>query len=127
MPRFTVRPAGIELEAFDGESVAEAAWRQDYVWPTKCWGQIECMTCFTTIVDGELDAVPAEDAELDAIRSRLSPKYSNDSRVRLGCQLKCRGSGLVVEKRGVRPIEAQDNNAVSPDLGNTIHTNSGAQ
>lgn len=112
MPWVTVQPSGERFEVSEGESVAEAAWRQDYVWPTKCWGQLECMSCFTTIVDGELNAEPPSEDELDAIRLRLSPKYSNDPRVRLGCQLKCTGSGLVLEKRGFRSARPEDNNAI---------------
>ena len=115
MSRVTVQPAGVTFEVQPGESLAEAAWRQDYVWPTKCWGQLECMSCFTIIIDGELAAVPAESEEIDAIRLRLSAKYSNDPRVRLGCQLRCVGETLIVEKRGFRTAKNEDSNTVIGD------------
>ena len=105
MPRVIVEPSGIEIDVEPDETVAEAAWRQGLVWPTKCWGQLDCMACFTTIVDEELSAVPAEDEELDAMRLRL-PARSRDPLVRLGCRLKVKKSGLVVEKSGVRPKDS---------------------
>ncbi|MGV9862257.1 2Fe-2S iron-sulfur cluster-binding protein [Rhodococcus koreensis] len=114
MPRVTVQPAGVQFEVEDGESVAEAAWRQGYVWPTRCWGQADCMSCFTKIVGGELNAIPADENELDAIRLKLAAPLRNDPTVRLGCQLRCTGDALVVEKRGFRVTSAEDNNMVDP-------------
>lgn len=102
MPHVTVQPSGIEIDVRENESVAEAAWRQGMVWPTKCWGQLECMSCFTKIVDGELSAVPATDDEHDAMRLRMTDRIRSPL-VRLGCQLRVRKSGLVLEKQGVRP------------------------
>lgn len=110
----TVQPAGVELEVSDGESVAEAAWRQGYVWPTRCWGQVDCMSCFTRILDGELKAIPAEQDELDGIRLKLAGRLRTDPAVRLGCQLRCTGDGLVVEKRGFRTGRPEDNNMIEP-------------
>jgi 2Fe-2S ferredoxin len=102
----TIQPSGDELELAEGESVAEAAWRQGHVWPTQCWGQADCMACFTRIVDGELSALPAEQDELDAMRLKMSPRLRADPLVRLACRLRCTGDGLVLEKRGFRPAEA---------------------
>jgi len=110
MARVRILPAGIDLEVEPYESVAEAAWRQGYVWPTQCWGQLDCMSCFTRIVDGERDALPAEDAELDAVRMKMPGPMASDSLVRLACQLRCKGDSLVLEKRGVRSEVAEDNN-----------------
>lgn len=110
MARVRILPAGIDLEVEPYESVAEAAWRQGYVWPTQCWGQLDCMSCFTKIVDGERDALPAEDAELDAVRMKMPGPMASDSLVRLACQLRCKGDSLVLEKRGVRSEVAEDNN-----------------
>lgn len=120
MARVRVEPAGVEFEVDDAESVAEAAWRQGFVWPTRCWGQIDCMSCFTKIVDGELAAIPAEDAELDAIRLKLAGRLKTDPTVRLGCQLRCRGDGLVVEKRGFRVSLPEDNNMIDPAGTSTV-------
>jgi 2Fe-2S ferredoxin len=101
MPRVTVRPSGIEIEVQPDEAVAEAAWRQGLTWPTTCWGQLSCMSCFVTVVDGELSAIPPEDEELDAMRLRMSDRVRGPL-VRLGCQLRVKKDGLVVEKQGVR-------------------------
>lgn len=114
MPRVTIQPANVELQVNDGESVAEAAWRQGYVWPTQCWGQADCMTCFTKIIDGELSAVPAEQFELDAKRFKMADKFKSSPLIRLACQLRCTGNDLVLEKKGFRPAEAEDNNMVDP-------------
>ena len=116
MPRVTVLPAGIELEVRDGESVAEAAWRQGYIWPTQCYGQADCITCFTKIVGGELCAQPAEELELDAIRFKMSSRMRTNSLVRLGCQLRVTGEDLVLEKVGFRVAEPEDNNMVDEQL-----------
>ncbi|MTD15184.1 2Fe-2S iron-sulfur cluster binding domain-containing protein [Nakamurella sp. YIM 132087] len=110
MPKVRVLPAGVDLEVREGEAVAEAAWRQGYVWPTQCWGQADCMSCFTRIVDGELCAVPAEELELDAVRLKMAGRMRNDPLIRLACQLRCRGEGLVLEKKGFRPAEERDHN-----------------
>ena len=118
MPWVTIQPAGIRLEVRDGESVAEAAWRQGYVWPTQCWGQADCMTCFTKIIDGELSALPAEQLELDAKRFKMADRFKASPLVRLGCQLRCSRDGLVLEKQGFRAAEPEDNNML--DAGEQI-------
>ncbi|MDP3950419.1 2Fe-2S iron-sulfur cluster-binding protein [Microbacterium sp.] len=104
---------GIELEVRKGESVAEAAWRLGYIWPTLCWGQADCVVCFTKIVGGEVCAQPMEEVESDAIRFKMPPRLRTDRTVRLACQLKVTGDDLVVEKRGVRLVEQEDNNMIS--------------
>ena len=95
-----VEPGSIELEVGSGESVAEAAWRQGYTWPTKCWGQAECMVCWVRILDGELAAELPSEGELFAMRSRLPTKLRSPL-TRLACQLRVKGDGLVLEKKGV--------------------------
>ena len=97
-----VEPAGIEFDVGPGEAVAEAAWRLGYTWPTKCWGQAECMVCFVRILEGELQAEPPSEAELFAMRTRLPVKLRSPL-TRLACQLRVNGDGLIVEKKGVLP------------------------
>lgn len=110
MARVKILPAGLDLEVEPNESVAEAAWRQGLVWPTQCWGQLECMSCFARIVGGERDALPAGEEELDAVRMKMPGPLASDSLVRLACQLRCTGDSLVLEKRGVRKAVREDNN-----------------
>lgn len=128
MPWVTIQPTGVRLEVREGESVAEAAWRQGYVWPTQCWGQADCMTCFTKILDGELCAIPADQVEADAKRFKMSERFRSNPLVRLACQLRCKGDGLVLEKKGFRRAEPEDNNMVDageqPATGATVRSGS---
>jgi 2Fe-2S ferredoxin len=102
MATVRVEPSGIEIDVNPGESVVEAAWRLGYFWPTKCYGQAECMVCFVKVMDGELQTKqPAED-ELFAMRT-LMVKRLRGPLTRLACRLQITGPGVVLEKKGVRP------------------------
>jgi len=101
-----VEPAGFEFDVHPGESVAEAAWRLGYRWPTSCWGQAECMLCYVRVIAGELHAEPPDDEELQQIQTRM-PAHWRGPVTRLACRLRINGPGVVVEKRGVRaPVPA---------------------
>jgi 2Fe-2S ferredoxin len=102
MPAVRVEPSGIEFEVAAGESIAEAAWRHGYTWPTKCWGKAECMVCWTRILDGELSVEPPGHEEQLAMRSRLPPKLRSQF-TRLACRTVVIADGLVLEKKGVLP------------------------
>jgi 2Fe-2S ferredoxin len=105
MPRVRVEPLGRDIEVQPGEPLANAAWRLGYRWPTRCWGQADCMVCRVRIVAGEEHALPADDEEIDALRSKLDVAVARD-RVRLACRLQVRDDGLVVEKEGIVAPEA---------------------
>jgi 2Fe-2S ferredoxin len=102
MATVRVEPAGVEFDVKRGESVAEAAWRLGFTWPTNCWGQAECMVCFVKVVDGEVQAEPPGEEELSQMRTRL-PRRLRGPLTRLACRLLVKGDGLVVEKKGVYP------------------------
>lgn len=102
MTRVTVQPGDLALEVADDESVAEAAWRQGWRWPTTCWGKAECTVCSVLVLDGEQAVLPADDEEIDAIDLRM-PLHLRLPGTRLACRLRLRGDGAVVEKKGVRP------------------------
>ena len=102
----TVQPGDLVIRVRRGESLAESAWRQGYRWPTTCWGQAECMVCAVRVVGGEAAAVPADEAELEAIRYRMSRSLQHPQ-TRLACRLEVRGTGVVVEKKGVRAPETR--------------------
>jgi 2Fe-2S ferredoxin len=104
MPVIHIEPGGIDLEVGPNESVAESAWRQGYTWPTRCWGQADCMVCWVRILDGELAVEPPGEEELLAMRSKLPAKLRSPF-TRLACRLRVTGDGLVVEKKGVKPPE----------------------
>lgn len=101
MATIRVEPAGVEFDVRAGESVAEAAWRLGYTWPTKCWGQAECMVCLVKVVDGELQTQPPDEDELFQLRTRL-PRRLLGPLTRLACRLQVTGAGVVLEKKGVR-------------------------
>jgi len=105
-----VEPAGIDIDVQPGESVAEAAWRQGYTWPTRCWGQAECMACFVRVLDGEMHTEPAGEGELFEMRTKL-PKYLRDPFTRLACRLQVTGEGVVLEKKGVLPPRFPDDHS----------------
>jgi ferredoxin, 2Fe-2S len=97
-----VEPLGAEIELFPGETLADAAWRLGFVWPTTCWGQADCMLCRVRIVSGEEFVAPPEEEEREALRVRL-PAAARGPGVRLACRLTVQGDGVIVEKSGVRP------------------------
>jgi 2Fe-2S ferredoxin len=97
-----VEPLGAEITLLPGESLAEAAWRLGFHWPTTCFGQAECMMCRVRVVSGENLVVPPDDEESNAMRTRL-PSASRRPGVRLACRLKVTADGVTVEKTGVRP------------------------
>lgn len=109
MPIVHIDGSDVDIDVNPGESVAEAAWRQGYDWPTKCWGQLECMQCFVRIKpgDGEVNIVPADEEEIIAMRTLFPPRLRSPM-VRLGCRVQVCGDGVVLEKKGVRaPATAQ--------------------
>jgi 2Fe-2S ferredoxin len=97
----TIQPSGVELSVEDGESVAVAAWRQGYTWPTTCWGQAQCTICWVTVLEGagQLSTPTAEEDE--ALASTLAPQLFADD-VRLACRVLVAGDGVVLQKKGVR-------------------------
>jgi len=102
MPLVTIEPGALTLEVRADESLAQAAWRQGYHWPTTCWGEMACMVCAVQVVGGEASVLPATLEEESAISERM-PQFRRTPNTRLACQLFVCGDGVVVEKAGVRP------------------------
>ncbi len=102
MPLVRIEPLGEEICVRRGESVAEAAWRLGYHWPTTCFGQATCMQCRVRIIAGEEFVVPADDQESEAMQTWL-PAPARRPGIRLGCRLTVMADGVTVEKPGVRP------------------------
>jgi 2Fe-2S ferredoxin len=103
----TIVPGNLAIEVAPGETLAQAAWRQGYHWPTTCWGEMECMICATVVRSGEEVVEPASAEEQAAISERM-PRFRQQPGTRLACRLVVRGDGLIVEKEGVRPPCAPD-------------------
>lgn len=102
MPLVSIEPGGLQIAVEPGETLAQAAWRQGYQWPTTCWGEAECMVCAVCVVSGDDAAEPASAEEEEAIIARM-PHFRRKPGTRLACRLLVSGEGLVVEKEGVRP------------------------
>src|SRR3989304_4816588 len=45
MPKVTIQPLDIEVEAPEGATIMGAAQAQGYYWPTTCGGEGRCTTC----------------------------------------------------------------------------------
>ena len=101
MPVVTIQPGDLEIDVQPGESLAQAAWRQGYHWPTTCWGNMECTVCAAVVIGGEAAVEPASPEEEAAIRERM-PRFRQQPGTRLACRLRVTGGGVVVEKPGVR-------------------------
>lgn len=110
MPSVHIDGSDVDIDVNLGEAVAEAAWRQGYTWPTKCWGQLECMVCFVRIKpgDGEVNIVPPSEDEIVAMRAMLPPRLRSPM-VRLGCRIEVCGDGVELEKKGVKLPETAPN------------------
>jgi 2Fe-2S ferredoxin len=102
VPEVTVEPGGHTIDVQPQETLAEAAWRQGFRWPTTCWGKAECMVCAVTVSAGEEVVVPPDAEEQDAVRLRMAGHLRRPTS-RLACRLRVRADGAVVEKKGVRP------------------------
>jgi 2Fe-2S ferredoxin len=97
-----VEPLGANLEVRSGETLAEAAWRLGYGWPTTCWGEAQCTLCWVRVIGGEEHVEPPGTEEIEAL-VHLLPSAVRRQEARLACRLKVIGGNVVVEKRGVRP------------------------
>ncbi|WP_182377731.1 2Fe-2S iron-sulfur cluster-binding protein [Nocardioides sp. WS12] len=103
----TVEPAGHVVDVLAGESLIEAAWREDFHWPTLCYGVGKCTACQLEVIDGLDRLSPQTEAERAMLtdfamrRRRVHPQ-----RLRLACQVRISGD-VVVRKPGVRPADPE--------------------
>lgn len=101
MPKLTVLPLDIIIDAEHGQTIMDAARAAGYYWPTSCGGKGECTTCAGLIERGADHLSPMgryERANLVRQRGRLSLA----SAIRLCCQARVEGD-VVVRKPGVKP------------------------
>ena len=105
MATVRVEPSGAVIDVADGETLMAAAHRGGYRWPTVCGGLAQCGVCVVDVVARPDGGLPDPD-ELEASRLATVPERQlrPDAELRLACQLRVGGPGLVVRKRGVRPI-----------------------
>lgn len=95
-----VEPAGLEFGLRPGESVLEAAQRNNIRWPSICKGQASCTTCFIKILQGYENIPKAQPAETEALATarRVEP-----GETRLACQVRPTGD-LTVNKKAIRKL-----------------------
>lgn len=100
MPKITIHPAGLEVEAQKGDTIMAAAWASGLRWPTTCGGQGMCTTCVLLVLNGEENLSSMGKSEASTL-AQLGGRSPTNSRVRLACQARVLGD-VEVEKRGVR-------------------------
>ena len=99
--RVTVRPAGVEFDVLDGESLFDAAAREGYRWPTVCGGIGSCTTCYAVVVEGQAHLAAPTRFELEGLSRLDVPPGTPEGEVRLACQVTVDGDVTVV-RSGVR-------------------------
>ncbi len=102
MPRITVLPQGLTLEARPGQTIMEAAHAAGYYWPTTCGGQGICTSCVCVVEEGEDGLDPMGPSERRTLYAEFGEAQVRARRLRLACQARVRGD-VTVQKRGVRP------------------------
>jgi 2Fe-2S ferredoxin len=97
-----VLPLGVRIRVVDAETVFEAAWRNGYSWPTRCYGQALCTFCCLEVERGAAHALPPEKEE-QLVIDRIGRVRASDVPFRLACRMKINGD-VVVVKDGVTKI-----------------------
>lgn len=102
MPTIRILPLDQIIEAKEGETLMEAAWRHGLYWPTTCGGQGICTSCACTIEEGadRLDTMGR--SEQKTLVLEMGEAAVRKRALRLACQAHVYGDVTVV-KRGVRP------------------------
>ena len=121
MPRITVQPLGIVVEARPEDTIMAAARAQGYYWPTTCGGEGRCTTCAAIVRSGEENLSEMGASERKTIAAELGAAVQRG--VRLACQARVLGD-VEVLKLGVRRdwhdrAPALDHPRVRRELGST--------
>ena len=100
MPKITIQPLGIVVEARPQDTIMAAAQAHGYYWPTTCCGHGRCITCVLTVVRGQENLSEMGRSERRAIEDELGPAALARG-MRLACQAHVLGD-IEVLKPGVR-------------------------
>ncbi len=101
MPELIILPSQLRIEAKNGETLMEAAWRHGLYWPTTCGGQGICTSCLCVVESGQENLEAASRSERKTLVAELGERAQGNGRLRLACQARVRGN-VTVTKRGVR-------------------------
>ena len=102
MPKVTIQPINVTVEAEDGATIMDAAWAHGLYWPTTCGAQGICTSCACTIDEGAANLDPLGRTERKTLAAERGAAALRDGTLRLACQARLRGD-VAVTKPGVRP------------------------
>jgi 2Fe-2S ferredoxin len=102
LPRLTIIPSEIIIDAEEGATIMESAWAQDLYWPTTCGGQGICTSCVCKIQEGAEGLAEMGRSEHKRLVEEFGEAAVRTRGLRLACQARVRGD-VIIEKRGVRP------------------------
>ncbi|HEU4760050.1 MAG TPA: 2Fe-2S iron-sulfur cluster-binding protein [Dehalococcoidia bacterium] len=102
MPKITIQPLELTIEADAGATIMEAAWEQGLYWPTTCGGEGICTSCACSVDEGAENLEPMGRSELRTLTEEIAEATVRSRRLRLACQARVRGD-VTVTKQGVRP------------------------
>ena len=105
MPKITIRPLNLTIEAPDGATIMQAAWDSGLYWPTTCGGQGICTSCACSVDEGAENLEPMGRSELRTLADELGEAAVQKRRLRLACQARLHGD-VSVTKTGVRPARS---------------------
>ena len=100
MPRVTIQPLGITVDAKPQDTIMAAAEAHGYYWPSTCGGEGRCSTCALVVVSGAENLSEMGRSERKTIEAELSPSALARG-TRLACQARVLGD-VEVLKPGVR-------------------------
>lgn len=104
MPKVTILPLELTIEASRGSTIMEAAHEHGLYWPTTCGGEGICTTCACTVEDGTENLEPMGRGELKTLAAEMGENTVTARRMRLACQARVLGD-VTVQKRGVREAD----------------------
>ena len=87
-----VMPADLLVQVQDGQTLFEAAVSSGIRWPTVCYGEGQCGTCFVRVTAGGEHLSAMKPDEADRI---MSGPHALRANVRLACQLTVHGDASV--------------------------------
>ena len=100
MPRVTIQPLGITIDAKPQDTVMAAAKAHGYYWPSTCGGEGRCSTCALVVVSEGDNLSEMGRSERKTIEAELGPSALARG-TRLACQARVLGD-VEVLKPGVR-------------------------
>jgi 2Fe-2S ferredoxin len=100
VPRISIQPLAVVIEARRQDTIMAAAQAQGYYWPTTCGGEGRCTTCAAAIIRGKENLSEISQSERRTIGAELGPAALEQG-IRLACQARVLGD-VEVLKPGVR-------------------------